>query len=253
MSDVDVVVVNQNVPYLSVTGTNLPAMAGPTGARGNTGATGPRGFELLNGDGLPPSTLGKNGDFYIDNTSFKIHGPKAAGTWPAGRDLRGPTGPTGPIGPRGLTGPQGAQGTAGDPASIPFAGTGGQNSVARSDHNHDQVLVMNASVPMITGTAPTGQTRMQFGTFVGTCSNNGSMNVPFPIPFPGGLTTVIANAGDNSPRWISGNADNLTSLLVKTEFTTLSSFRIVAYDASKASGYLPAGHLIRVNYVAFGW
>ncbi len=108
-------------------------MAGPTGTTGAKGDQGPRGYELLNDSGAPPSTLGKNGDFYIDNVSLKIHGPKANGTWPAGRDLRGSIGPTGLSGPRGATGPTGAPGTA---ASVPFAGPGTSSAASRSDHGH---------------------------------------------------------------------------------------------------------------------
>jgi hypothetical protein len=41
-----------------------------------------------------PTTEGVDGNFYIRTTTNYIYGPKAAGVWPAGTSLVGPTGPT---------------------------------------------------------------------------------------------------------------------------------------------------------------
>lgn len=74
---------------------------------------------LRSGSGVPGSGLGNNGDFYIDFTNWKIHGPKAGGAWPAGVSMVGPqgiqgvAGNTGPQGPPGIDGPQGPQGIQG--------------------------------------------------------------------------------------------------------------------------------------------
>ena len=54
---------------------------------------------LLNGTTAPANTLGRDGDFYIDTTAKYVYGPKAAGVWPAGVSIVGPTGATGPQGP----------------------------------------------------------------------------------------------------------------------------------------------------------
>jgi hypothetical protein len=87
---------------------------------------------VLNGTGAPSSTLGTNGDFYIDKKSFNIFGPKTNGRWPLPVSLRGPSGLTGPTGltgkvttasgniitgERGATGPKGETGTAGSNGS----------------------------------------------------------------------------------------------------------------------------------------
>ena len=87
---------------------------------------------VLNGTGAPASTLGANGDFYIDKKSFNIYGPKTNGRWPLPVSLKGPVGTMGPIGlsgkvvtasggvvtgERGATGPKGETGTAG-PAGL---------------------------------------------------------------------------------------------------------------------------------------
>jgi Collagen triple helix repeat (20 copies) len=79
---------------------------------------------ILNGAGPPASSLGIDGDFYIDTAADALYGPKTGGVWPTtGVPLVGPTGPTGPTGltgpigatgPQGPRGPQGAQGPRGE-------------------------------------------------------------------------------------------------------------------------------------------
>ena len=92
---------------------------------------------ILNGKGAPKSSLGIDGDFYIDVRSLLIYGPKAKGKWPTPQNIQGPTGPSGndgkngadgkaistanvntvvgPQGPQGPTGPAGPQGEKGEP------------------------------------------------------------------------------------------------------------------------------------------
>ena len=75
------------------------------GIQGPQGPDGEDGTAVLYGVTDPPSTLGVNGDFYINTTTHFIFGPKA-GTWPAGTSLIGPQGPQGIQGiqgPAGLT------------------------------------------------------------------------------------------------------------------------------------------------------
>jgi hypothetical protein len=81
---------------------------------------------ILNGKGAPKSSLGNNGDFYIDTRSLLIYGPKVKGRWPAPQSIQGPTGPSGSDGRNGsdgktisptnvnsVVGPQGIQGATG--------------------------------------------------------------------------------------------------------------------------------------------
>jgi hypothetical protein len=100
---------------------------------------------ILNGKGAPKSSLGIDGDFYIDVRSLLIYGPKRKGKWPTPQNLQGPTGasgsdgkngadgksastsninsvtgPQGPQGPQGAVGPQGEKGEKGD-AGLPGA------------------------------------------------------------------------------------------------------------------------------------
>ena len=50
---------------------------------------------ILSGKGAPASSLGTNGDFYIENTSLNFYGPKAKNKWPRPLSLKGPAGPAG--------------------------------------------------------------------------------------------------------------------------------------------------------------
>ena len=81
---------------------------------------------ILNGKGAPKSSLGIDGDFYIDVRSLLIYGPKRKGKWPTPQNLQGPTGASGSDGRNGVdgksagnsnvnsvTGPQGLQGAQG--------------------------------------------------------------------------------------------------------------------------------------------
>lgn len=91
---------------------------GPAGPAGATGANGTDGNTILYGI-VAPTTEGVDGDFYIDTVTNMLYGPKAAGVWPAGTSLVGPTGATGATGSTGAAGATGATGAAGaDGASL---------------------------------------------------------------------------------------------------------------------------------------
>ena len=47
----------------------------------STGPQGPQGRGVLNGVGAPSSSLGVDGDFYIDTSLNKMYGPKTSGAW----------------------------------------------------------------------------------------------------------------------------------------------------------------------------
>lgn len=71
---------------------------------------------ILSGRGAPRTSLGVEGDFYIDVTTFTIYGPKKASKWPTGVSLKGPQGEDGKSGERGAAGSSGngAKGEKGD-------------------------------------------------------------------------------------------------------------------------------------------
>ena len=103
------------IPVANVIGA-VAGPPGPTGATGPQGATGLTGAgnTVLSGIGIPAAALGVNGNFYINTAANTIHGPKAAGAWPAGVALVGPPGPIGATGATGATGPAGPNNITGN-------------------------------------------------------------------------------------------------------------------------------------------
>jgi hypothetical protein len=59
------------------------------------GAPGVNGLTVLNGQGPPSSSLGADGDFYIDTILYDIYGPLASGDWGAPTELIGLAGTNG--------------------------------------------------------------------------------------------------------------------------------------------------------------
>lgn len=80
-------------------GPNGPV--GPTGTAGPAGASGKDGRSILSGSSVPGTSIGNDGDFYINTTSNHLFGPKTAGVWGTGTNL---IGPQGPVGANGING-----------------------------------------------------------------------------------------------------------------------------------------------------
>jgi hypothetical protein len=102
----------------------IPGPQGTTGAQGAPGAVGPAGQDgsiIYSGNGAPASSVGKNGDYYLDDNTGNLYGPKTASGWGTPVPLRGSGSTQGPAGPAG---PQGPQGVAGTPGSKIYSGTG---------------------------------------------------------------------------------------------------------------------------------
>ena len=93
---------------------------------------------ILNGKGAPLSTLGIDGDFYIDTRSLLIYGPKKSKKWPIPQSLQGPVGSSGTDGKNGgegktvssasnVAGPSGVQGDKGEKGEKGEIGSAGAN------------------------------------------------------------------------------------------------------------------------------
>ncbi len=87
---------------------------GETGARGPAGDTGPAGPQgpagvngatWWNGTGVPSSSLGSNGDFYLNLANSDVYN-KISGSWVWVANIHGATGAQGPQGERGFGLPQ---------------------------------------------------------------------------------------------------------------------------------------------------
>ena len=126
-------------------GVSLVGPAGATGATGANGTNGTNGADgktVLNGV-VNPTTEGINGDFYINTATNFLFGPKAAGVWPAGVSLVGPTGATGAT---GAAGPNLVNGSTGTTFTGILKGDGA-NVGAVTYGTDGQVLTMVAGAP----------------------------------------------------------------------------------------------------------
>lgn len=97
-----------------------PGPTGPQGVQGIAGPAGVPGSQIYSGTGVPATTIGVNGDYFVDRTAAQLYGPKTATGWGTPVALRGPAGAAGTNGANGSrihsgTGaPGGATGVAGD-------------------------------------------------------------------------------------------------------------------------------------------
>ena len=90
---------------------------------------------ILNGSGAPKSSLGIDGDFYIDTKNLLMYGPKASGKWGIGISLKGVDGVAGKDGrtitnASTLAGPQGEKGEKGDKGEQGLKGETGASGPA---------------------------------------------------------------------------------------------------------------------------
>lgn len=88
---------------------------GIDGARGKDGKNGRDGSKWFSKRGTPNYTLGKKGDFYLEESTGNYYEKVSDLSWELRGSLRGPSGPTGLIGPKGETG-----------EGVPSGGTAGQ-------------------------------------------------------------------------------------------------------------------------------
>ena len=131
---------------------------------------------LLSGKGAPKSTLGIDGDFYIDTKAMNIYGPKTKGKWPAAVSLKGTAGTNGTNGTNGSTGATGATGAKGTATNGVDGATGPTGASGSSGSG-------SAGSPGATGatgaTGPAGPTGTPGATGaqgpIGTTGNTGSV------------------------------------------------------------------------------
>jgi hypothetical protein len=190
-----------------VTGVTGPTGVGTTGATGPTGVTGAQGYSVLNGI-VDPTTQGVDGDFYINTATNQIFGPKAAGTWPAGVNIVGPTGPTGVTGATGPTGPTGPTGVTGDTGPTGPTGPTGAGTTG---------------VTGVTGaTGPTGVTgpatvteNSQVGAYSAVAADNGKyINIT-----TGGVTINTSTAMTSGQNFVIYNASGSPQTITATGIT----------------------------------
>ncbi len=101
------------------------------GEEGQKGEDGKDGTSFLSGEGVPASTLGNDGDVYLNITTSDLY-KKAAGEWFKIGNIKGAQGD------EGAQGPQGEQGVAGNDGSSFLVGT--ENPVNSNGNDGDVYL-----------------------------------------------------------------------------------------------------------------
>src|SRR5690606_30994423 len=63
-----------------------------TNLKGATGATGAAGSKIVSGTAVPATSVGANGDFYIQTSTSDLYGPKTTSGWGTPTNLKGAQG-----------------------------------------------------------------------------------------------------------------------------------------------------------------
>lgn len=105
---------------------------GPKGEQGPVGPAGEDGSQIYSGTGAPAASLGVEGDYYLDKSSFELYGPKTSNGWGTSILLKGPQGPAGPQGPQGPAGEDGSQIHSGSGAPAASLGINGDYYLDKS-------------------------------------------------------------------------------------------------------------------------
>ena len=229
-------------------------------AAGRTAASIPN--TILNGKGVPITSLGINGDFYIDTRSLLIYGPKAKGKWPLPQNLQGPigatgvtgsdgkngsdakvgtnnaniVGTTGPQGERGLTGAAGPAGPAGAAAS---SGSGGGTPGANGAAGATGATGASGAAGSIGPSGPTGSTGSTGSTGLtgaagaqgegGSAGSAGTSGISKAIAASFSIGDISGNAGTSNTGSITGFKANKSYVL---------RLNIVGYQPSDSSEYI---------------
>ena len=157
---------------------------------------------IRSGKGAPSSSLGADGDFYIDLSTFNFYGPKANGRWPAPTSLRGPAGTNGTPGAAGTNGAAGSTATASEkPGPIGLQGPVGETGT-------QGVPGLAGSPGSIGATGPTGP--------AGPQGASGPTGIAGPTGPTGaiGLAGAVGLTGSNGSQGLVGvaGAEGLTGL-----------------------------------------
>jgi hypothetical protein len=196
---------------------------GPAGANGTNGKT------ILNGTTTPTSTIGNNGDFYLDTAIHTLYGPKADGAWPtAGTSLVGPQGPKGATGATGATGAKGATGAHGAIGAQGPAGTNGRS------------VSTGTKAPLNIGACPIHNTYIDITNGeVYSCSKGKWVDTGKSIMGPAGANGTSVVTGTKAPAVFHGRSLCITSGDTYIDITTGE-----VYSCSSAFEWVDTGKSI---------
>ena len=156
---------------------------GPKGEQGNPGTPGQNGKDILNGKVNPNSSIGKNGDKYVNTETGDVY-VKNNGNWEKEGNIKGPKGDKGDIGP---TGRPGAPGTPGKDGKSLIAVKNGTETKIYVENPARPGQPLNPSQPLATITDGRNGTNGQSPTITATRSvRNGKNGVLVTITPVGG-------------------------------------------------------------------
>ncbi|WP_368237098.1 collagen-like protein [Bacillus velezensis] len=242
--------------------SNIPTLAGPTGATGQTGPTGAIGPTGVTGAGLqgivafnpliaPTYTTGQvvlyNGSSYVANVNSPAGTPGASADYTllAAAGITGGTGPTGITGATGGTGPTGSTGVTGDTGPTGSTGatggtgpTGSTGATGGTGPTGSTGVTGDTGPTGITGaagaTGPTGSTGTSLTATSGYASNTGGGVVAVIV---GGTTISLPNE-QNLSADITANAAN-------TIFTVAPAGRYyISYHINLTAGLLVSSRIL---------
>ena len=170
--------------------------------RGANGTNGVDGATILTGPGAPSSSLGKNGDLYIDTTSANrdVY-TKTAGSWGSPvTTLRGPAGPTGAPGADGAQGIPGTPGTPGAPGANGSTIFNGSGAPASGLGNNGDIYIDTSNDHYYTKGSGTWTDQ---GSMVGPAGATGSAGAAGAAG-PAGPTGSTGAAGTSGSVWYTG-------------------------------------------------
>jgi hypothetical protein len=165
---------------------------GPIDQTGGTGGTSTGTANTIRyGSGVPSSSTGSNGDFYIDTSVNYIYGPKASGSWPSGTSLIGPQGSTGATGATGAAGAAGVIQSISPTSGSPITVVGGTTAnptigITKGGTTSGDIVTIDGSQTLTNKTIGVGQLSGQVAiTNGGTGAATAAINTVFAGPGSG--------------------------------------------------------------------
>lgn len=201
---------------------------------------------IRSGNGVPSSSLGIDGDFYIDLKTMNFYGPKTNKSWPLPTTLRGPTGAAGPSGVDGKNGTT-ASATAGAAGATGPAGPAGPKGETGATGPKGETGAAGAAG---TGSAgPKGDTGAQGPAGPkGDAGAAGAVsilvgNIAFPNLLSGDVgTTSISNSFSS---FTAGKKYVVDALIYATNSDTTDSYPLkVTFAASTGSPIITTKYLV---------
>ena len=199
---------------------------GPQGTTGTSGTNGTNGNTLLSGTADPSNSIGNNGDYYINFSTYNLFGPKTLGIWGAGVSLIGDTGPAGSQGATGATGPQGATGAAGANGATGATGTTGPQGTTGAAGANGATGAIGATGPGVAAGGATGQVLSKIDT---TDYNTQWINPPATgAPAADGILTGLALTVTSSILSVTAGSWRIIGVVYQT--TTVTNITLATAD-----------------------